>query len=62
MRAVRHAIFALVGALLLVLAMPGLLQAVSVPTVVIAVAGGVAVGVSALAARAGRTQRRTDLY
>ncbi len=43
---------------LLFVGMPGLWAAFSTPTVVIAVVGGLAVGVSALAARSRRAQRR----
>lgn len=56
--AMRHTLFALAAGLVLLLAMPGLAQAVTLSTALIAVAGGIAVGVSAMAARSARGDRR----
>ncbi len=55
---VRTLAITVIMSVLLLVAMPGLWAAFSAPAVAIAVAGGLAVGVSALAARSARTTRR----
>lgn len=55
---VRTLAIAVIMSVLLLLAMPGLWAAFSAPAVAIAVAGGIAVGISALAARSAGTARR----